>query len=81
MAAVDALHLHAVIARALGVPESQVSDELTYASIPEWDSIGQMAIIAELEATYGIELVPEDILAISSVADVRSVLVRSGVVA
>lgn len=39
---------------------------LTYDSIPEWDSIGHMSMISELEDAFDIELDTDDITDLSS---------------
>lgn len=39
---------------------------LKYQEVPEWDSVGHMNLIAELEDAYGIELDTDDIIDFSS---------------
>jgi acyl carrier protein len=63
----------------LGIPLDQVQDGLTYATIKEWDSIGHMALVAELESAFGIVLEIDDIIAMSSVAKSREILGKYGV--
>lgn len=46
--------------------EAQKLSELTYQGIPQWDSIGHMALMAALEETFGIELDVDDIIDFSS---------------
>ena len=43
-----------------------VNSELKYESIPEWDSIGHMGLIAELEDTFEISMEMDDIIDFSS---------------
>ena len=38
---------------AFEIDENILGDELKYESIPEWDSIGHMAMVAELEEDRG----------------------------
>ena len=64
---------------ALGIPLEQVSDELSYDSIPEWDSVSHMALIAMLEDKFNILLETNDILEMSSVKKAKEILVRLGV--
>jgi acyl carrier protein len=40
--------------------------ELAYQSIPEWDSVGHMGLIANLEETFDIMMDMEDIIDFSS---------------
>jgi acyl carrier protein len=49
---------------------------LTYRSIPEWDSIGHMALIATIESDFDIEFSPEEILDLSSFAVALDILQR-----
>ena len=65
--------------QALGLPIEQVTDELAYSSIKEWDSVGHMALVAALEGEFDIMLDTDDILAMSSVAKAREILGRYGV--
>lgn len=46
----------------------QVDANLTYDSIPEWDSIGHMALISALEDAFGISMETDDIVEFSSYA-------------
>ena len=46
--------------------ESALKDNIEYNSIPEWDSIGHMAMIAELEEVFGISMDIDDIIEFSS---------------
>jgi len=43
-----------------------VNSDLKYESIPEWDSIGHMGLIAELEDTFEISMEMDDIIDFSS---------------
>ena len=38
------------------VDKSELNDKFVYQSVPEWDSVGHMSMIAELEETFGIEM-------------------------
>ena len=51
---------------AFSVAEGVLKDNLEYNSIPEWDSIGHMALIAELEEVFNISMEIDDIIEFSS---------------
>lgn len=51
---------------ALNIEPTIVLDSLEYGQIPEWDSIGHMALIAQLEDSFGITLDTEDVIDFSS---------------
>lgn len=59
---------------ALGITADKVTDELTYNTIPEWDSTAHMILIAELENTFDIMLDTDDIIDMSSVAQAKLIL-------
>ncbi|MBK03903.1 MAG: acyl carrier protein [Deltaproteobacteria bacterium] len=58
----------------LGIKPEQVVDDLKYQSIEEWDSVGHMALVAELEANFDIMLDTDDIIDMSSVAIAKTIL-------
>jgi len=41
-------------------------DSLKYQDIPEWDSVGHMSLIAEIEDVFQIEMEADDIVDFSS---------------
>jgi acyl carrier protein len=57
----------------------RVTDTLAYGECPEWDSLAHMALVAELENAFGLMLDTEDIIAMSSVAEIRRILGKQGV--
>jgi acyl carrier protein len=63
----------------LGIETERVVDELTYNTIPEWDSRGHMALVVELENVFNVMLDTDDIIGMSSVAQTRSILEKYGV--
>jgi len=71
--------LNAVFAQALGIDAGRVHDELTYNTIPEWDSVAHMALVAALEEAFDVMLDTNDIMDMSSVKVARSILGRHGV--
>jgi len=63
-------------AQSLGIPAEQVTDELQYNTIPQWDSVAHMTLIAALEDAFDIMLDTDDIIDMSSVAKAREILAR-----
>ncbi len=49
----------------LGITEDKL-EGLTYQSIPEWDSVGHMQLIAALEDAFDIMIDTDDIIDLSS---------------
>jgi acyl carrier protein len=63
----------------LGISPDLVTENLSYNTISEWDSVGHMALIAELENTFDVMFETDDILGLSSVAKAAEILKRLGV--
>jgi len=61
---------------ALEIELSQVTDDLAYNSIPEWDSIAHMTLIAEIEDQFDIMLDTDDVLDMSSFAKAKEILAK-----
>ena len=51
---------------ALEIEKSKFSDKIKYNEIPEWDSIGHMTLMSELEEEFKITLETDDIIDFSS---------------
>jgi acyl carrier protein len=68
--------LKEVFVGALGIDESQVTDELTYNSIPEWDSVAHMALVAEIDDIFDTMLDTDDVLDLSSFAKAKEILAK-----
>ena len=51
---------------AFSIDETILGADLKYESIQEWDSIGHMALIAELEDAFDISMEMDDIIDFSS---------------
>ncbi len=66
--------LKAAFIEALGLSESVNVETLTYNSIPEWDSIAHMALVAQLDDQFDIMLDTDDIIDISSFEKAKEVL-------
>jgi acyl carrier protein len=64
---------------ALDLPVDTEVEALEIGKNPEWDSVGHMALVAELEDRFSIELETDDLIAISSFAQSIEVLRRYGV--
>lgn len=44
------------------IEQSELTDTLEYQSIPSWDSVGHMALIAELEDLFDISIDMDDVI-------------------
>ena len=59
--------------------EDQLNEKLVYESVPNWDSIGHMGMIAELEEVFEIELEIDDIIDFSGFEKGKEILNNYGV--
>ena len=66
--------------RTFGIERERVTVKLAYQSIPEWDSVGHMALVAEIENTFNVTLDTDDIIGMSDVAKALEILQKHGVV-
>jgi len=68
-----------VFAESLAIDIGRITDDLRYASIPEWDSVAHMALIAAIESAFDIMLDTEDVIDMSSVGKACEILAKYGV--
>ena len=59
-----------IIARVLNVDLSVISNDLSSGDIPEWDSVGNLAIISTLEQELNVEFPLEDLFDLTSVRSI-----------
>ena len=58
----------------LGVEADIVNEKLEYQSVPEWDSVGHMGLISELEDAFDIEMETDDIVDFNSFETGKAIL-------
>lgn len=64
---------------ALGVSSEVVKDDLTYNSIPQWDSVAHMTLVSVLEDNFEIMLDTDDIIDMSSFLKAKEILAKYNV--
>lgn len=62
--------VRSIIAETINVPPEIVTDTLSIGDIEQWDSMGNMAIIAALEEKLGVEFPLEDLFELNSVQSI-----------
>jgi len=70
--------VQAALIEALQVPAEEVSPELAFGDIPQWDSMGHMEVMMILEERFGIEINADTIAALISVPEICSYLKENG---
>jgi acyl carrier protein len=71
--------LRATFAESLGLPLSSITDELRYNTVPQWDSVAHMALIAAIEQAFDILIETDDVIDMSSFAKAREIIAKYGV--
>lgn len=59
-----------IIAQVLNVELDRITDELSAGDIPEWDSVGNLAIISTIEQELELEFPLEDLFDLTSVKSI-----------
>ena len=59
-----------IIAQVLNVELDIITDELSAGDIPEWDSVGNLAIISTIEQELEVEVPLEDLFDLTSVKSI-----------
>jgi acyl carrier protein len=53
-----------------------LEDRMGFDDVPGWDSVGHMNLVSELESRLGVSLEMDEIVALDSVAAVRTLMAR-----
>ncbi|MCM1234262.1 MAG: acyl carrier protein [Ruminococcus flavefaciens] len=65
--------------KSLDLSSDSVNEELAYQGVDNWDSVGHMNLIAELEERFGVMMETEDIIDFSSYVKGMEILQKYGV--
>lgn len=68
-----------VFCNCFGVQKDALNDQFVYQSVPAWDSVGHMGMIAALEESFDIMLETDDIVDFSSFQKGIEILGKYGV--
>ena len=68
-----------VFINSFSLDKSKLNEKLVYESVPDWDSVGHMGMIAELEEVFSIELETDDIIDFSSFERGKELLKKYGI--
>ena len=71
--------LYSSFANALNIDISKVNDNLTYQSIPQWDSISHMVLISNIEEAFNVSIDTDDVIDMSSVANAKEILIKHNI--
>ena len=68
-----------VFMESFSIDKSVLGDNLEYNTIPEWDSVGHMGLMAELEEAFDIMMEMDDIIDFSSYKKGFELIAKYGV--
>ncbi len=66
--------IQALLIESLRVPPDQITPELAFGDLPQWDSMGHMEVMMALEAQFGVEINADTIAALTSIPAICSYL-------
>jgi len=69
-----------IFRESFGLGEDANLEELEYQGIADWDSVGHMDLIAELEDAFGIMMDTDDIIDFSSYVKGKEILAKYDIV-
>jgi acyl carrier protein len=71
--------LKELVSKALRLPAGPVSDTLTMADTRAWDSLAHMELVLTIEERYHVNLSADEIVSMTSIAGIVTVLRAHGV--
>lgn len=72
--------LRRAFAKSFSIPETEVTDALSYQGLAQWDSMAHMGLIAVIEEEFGIMFDTDDVIDLSSFAKARTIVQKYGIV-
>ena len=68
-----------IFAQVFGAKAEELGENYTKETVPAWDSVHQLNIIALLEETFDLMLDPEDIMACTGYNAGKEILAKNGI--
>lgn len=66
------------VARVFGYDVATIDDATSPATVPEWDSLGHVTLVIDLESTYGVSFTPDETMSLTSVGAIKLALASRG---
>lgn len=70
-----------MMAEAFQVSATDLAPERTRESLPDWDSMGALMLMAEIDERFGVELTADESRAMTKISDVLDFLRRHSLLA
>jgi acyl carrier protein len=68
-----------IFKKSLSLNENQKVENLKYNEIDEWDSIGHMTLVSDLEEAFDVSFDTDDIVNFSSYSEGKKILSKLGI--
>lgn len=62
--------IYAIVAEICETTPAEINDNTTIGDYPQWDSVGQLSILSNVEEAFGINFEPEEMMEIEDVKDI-----------
>ena len=59
-----------ILAEAIQVPLEEITPDLAFGDLPQWDSMGHMEVMLRLEEKFGVEITADTIAALTSIPEI-----------
>lgn len=63
-----------IVATIFDVPEDEVTPQTARGGLERWDSLGHLVLVLELEQAFDVQLPPEQVQRLTSVAEIAAIL-------
>lgn len=63
-----------LVEKILNVPSGMIAPDTEIGELPEWDSLHNVQIMAELEKQFGVKITPEMVMDLETVADIADLM-------
>ena len=70
--------IQALLAEAIQVPVEEITPDLAFGDLPQWDSMGHMEVMLRLEEKFGVEINADTIAALISIPEIVKHLEANG---
>lgn len=71
--------LKEIFAKVFLIDQNEVNDKLARRDLEEWDSMGHLMLISEIESAFNVFINDDDIVKIKTLRDIKKVLRKLGV--
>lgn len=62
--------IQALLAEAIQAPIEEITPDLAFGDLPQWDSMGHMEVMLRLEEKFGVEISADTIAALTSIPEI-----------